>query len=90
MYQLLMIFTRWYGSDRMVPGLKSYLGSNLSQTGNSFGTPYRRERGLQCGNISEPIFGVTVSPFEVVPKGYLERYILLLSRMMGVELGFLP
>ena len=51
-YQLLMIFTRWYGSDRMVPGLKLYLGGNLSQTGNRFGNPYRRERGLRCGNIS--------------------------------------
>ena len=48
-----MLCLKWYGSDRMVPGLKSYLGGNLSQTGNMFGNQYIRERGLQCGNITD-------------------------------------
>ena len=51
--QLLMLWLKWYGSDRMVPGLKSYLGGNLSQTGNRFGNQKSRERGLQCGNITD-------------------------------------
>ena len=37
-----------------------------------------------------PIFGVTVSPFEVVPQRDLERDIVLISMMMGVEISFVP
>ena len=37
--QTLMLWIKCYGLDMIVPGLKSYLSGNLSQTGDRFGNP---------------------------------------------------